>query len=86
MFFVSRGDDMTKRIDLLIEGAKRSGLTMDYLEALTAGLSKKALRKVIGNASAIPSYMKSRESPYLFRRASAASSEMRAVPASQLDN
>lgn len=70
------------RIDILREGARRTGMTMDYLEALTKGLSIQALRKVIGNAASIPSYMKSSDSPHLFRSASAPSSDNRCEPAS----
>lgn len=66
-----------ERIDDLREGARQSGFTIDFLEALTQGLSRQALRKVIGNASSMPSYMKSSESPYLFRKASEPSSESR---------
>lgn len=65
------------RIDMLREGAAASGLTMDFLEALTQGLSRQALRKVIGNASSMPSYMKSSDNPNLCRKASAPSSDSR---------
>ncbi len=65
------------RIDILVAGANRSGFTIDYLEALTSGLSIQDARKVIGNASAMPSYMKSSDNPNVRRRASAPSTETR---------
>lgn len=65
------------RLGMLIEGARRSGMTIDLLEALTQDLDIQALRKVIGNASAIPSYMKSNDNPYVFRSASAPSRDSR---------
>lgn len=65
------------RVEILIDGATKSGFTIDFLEALTQGLSNQALRRVIGNASAMPSYMKSKDNWYLLRRASAPSSERR---------
>ena len=64
---------MTDRLDDLINGALESGFTIDYLEALTAGLSSQARRKVIGNASALPKYMKSSDNPYVWRNAIAPS-------------
>ena len=67
--------DNQDRLTLLIQGAKSTGLTIDYLEALTAGLSLQALRKVIGNASSMPSYMKSSDNPYIFRSSKAPSNE-----------
>lgn len=66
-----------ERLDILIEGARRTGLTIDFLDQLTLGLSSQALRSVIGNVSAMPSYMKSSDSPYVFRRARAPSIEIR---------
>nr|WP_233544936.1 hypothetical protein [Pseudooceanicola sediminis] len=72
------------RVQLLIEAARKTGFTIDYLEALTAGLSLQATLRVIGNASAMPSYMKSSESPYVRRNAKAPSSDSRNFPVSQL--
>ena len=63
------------RIDDLIMAARASGLTLDLLCQLTQGLSRQAFRKVMGNASSMPSYMKSRDRPYLLRNASAPSRE-----------
>lgn len=63
------------RIDALVVAARESGLTIDLLECLTQGLSRQAFLKVMGNASSMPSYMKSKGSPYLLRKASAPSSE-----------
>ncbi len=63
------------RVDAMIEAARRSGLTLDLLHQLTQGLSRQAFRKVMGNASSMPSYMKSKDRPYLVRRARAPSSE-----------
>lgn len=65
------------RLDLLIEGARLSGFTIDALDYLSRGLSDSALRIFIGNASRLPSYMKSSDSPYLFRSASAPSNDTR---------
>ena len=76
------GDD---RIDLLIAGAAVTGWTIDYLEALTKGLDSQALRKVIGNASAMPAYMKSSDNPYARRISSAPLSDSLEVPTSQLE-
>lgn len=61
------------RTDLLLAGAKSSGFTVDFLYDLTAGLSRQALLRVISNASSIPSYKKSSDSPYVFRSARAPS-------------
>lgn len=63
------------RIDDLIAAASASGLTLDLLHQLTQGLSRQAFRKVMGNASSMPSYMKSKDRPYLLRKANAPSSE-----------
>lgn len=65
------------RIDELIAGAEASGFTVDFLADITQGLSRQAFRKVIGNASSIPQNRKSRDSPYVFRSASAPSSDSR---------
>lgn len=59
------------RLDELRAGADQSGFTLDFLEALTSGLSRQAMRKVIGNASSMPSYMKSSDNPHLLRIAKA---------------
>lgn len=64
-------------LDVLIEGARKSGYTIDYLDYLVDGLSLQAARKVIGNASALPSMMKSSDNPYVARNARAPSSDMR---------
>ncbi len=65
------------RVDELISAARVSGLTVDLLQVLTQGLSRQAFRKVMGNASSMPSYMKSKESPYLVRMDKAPSSDNR---------
>lgn len=65
----------SERIDCLVDGADASGLTIDFLVALTQGLSRHALRKVIGNASSMPAYMKSSDNPYVSRKARAPSKE-----------
>ena len=65
------------RLDLLREGAAKSGFTIDFLECLTQGLSRQALRRVIGNASSMPSYMKSSDRSYLLRMAKAPSRDRR---------
>nr|WP_236641492.1 hypothetical protein [Paracoccus aeridis] len=77
---------MTKRLEMLRAGAAASGFTIDFLEALTQGLSRQATLKVIGNASAMPSYMKSSDNPYVRRSARAPSMEIRDLPVSQLDS
>lgn len=69
--------NIEERTDMLIEGAKASGFTIDFLEMITQDLDNQALRKVIGNASAMPSYMKSSDKPYVLRKANAPSSESR---------
>lgn len=61
------------RLDELISCANETGLTIDFLEHLTHGLSRQAFLKVMGNASSMPSYMKSSDSPNVLRRASAPS-------------
>lgn len=64
-----------ERIELLRYGARTTGFTIDFLDALTQGLSRQALLSVIGNASSMPSIMKSSESPYILRSARAPSSD-----------
>lgn len=71
------GNGMDGRLDALQEGARTSGFTMDYLDYLTEGLSLQAARKVIGNASSMPSNMKSSDNPYVRRSARAPSSDSR---------
>ena len=66
-----------ERFDLLIEAARATGFTIDYLEALTKDLSRQAFLKVIDNASSIPSIMKSIDNPYVFRSAIAPSKDSR---------
>lgn len=68
---------MTERLDALIAGARETGFTIDYLDQLTVGLSLQAARKVIGNASSMPSNMKSSDNPYVRRSARAPSSDSR---------
>lgn len=63
------------RVTVLREGAKATGFTIDYLDALSRGLSIQALRKLIGNASEMPSYMKSSDNPYVRRSARPAPSD-----------
>ena len=63
------------RFDAIRCAAHASGLTIDLLVQLTDGLSRQAFLKVIGNASSMPSYMKSSDKPYLVRRAKAPSSD-----------
>jgi len=66
-----------ERLNAIIQGARDCGLTIDYLEVLTRNLSSHALRKVIGNASEMPSYMKSSDNPYLWRKTRPPSRETR---------
>ncbi len=65
------------KIEILRMGAQQSGFTIDFLELLTQGLDFQACLRVIGNASSIPSYMKSNDNPYVWRSASAPSKERR---------
>lgn len=74
------------RLDALLEGARNSGFTVDYLEFLSRGLSLSATRKLMGNASAMPSYMKSSDNPYVRRNASAPSTEILCTPDSQFES
>ena len=74
------------RLDMLIEAARATGFTIDYLDAITQDLDSQAARKVIGNASGMPSYMKSSDNPYVRRKALAPSSDSRYSPVSQLDS
>lgn len=69
-------NDIT-RLNALIECAAKTGFTIDYLELLTSGLSSQAFLKLIGNVSAMPSYMKSSDNPYVCRKAIAPSMDMR---------
>ena len=57
------------RLDDLIAGANASGFTIDYLEALTRGLSGKARRRVIDNLTALPAKMTTIENPSVRRKA-----------------
>lgn len=75
-----------ERLDALIEGARETGLTIDFLHDVSVGLSIQALRRFIGNASAMPANRKSNDSPYVFRRASAPSSDSLVPPLSQLES
>jgi hypothetical protein len=74
---VVAGGVVMERLDDLIAGARASGFTIDFLDDLTYGLSRQAARRVIGNASMLPSYRKSNDNPYVFRSARAPSSESR---------
>lgn len=71
------GMNDSARIDLVIQAADETNLTIDYLEWLTRGLSRKACLKVIGNASSMPAYMKSSDNPYVSRKAIAPSTDTR---------
>ena len=62
---------------MLKQGAHRCGLTMDYLDMLTQGLSRQAALRLIGNASSMPSNMKSSDNPYVTRNARAPSKDRR---------
>lgn len=69
--------DNDAKLDELIAAAQASGLTIDLLQALTHDLDCQAFRKVMGNASSLPSYMKSSGSRYFCRNCSAPSSDNR---------
>ena len=78
-------DSGDARLGLLMAGADATSLTIDFLHDLTEGLSLQALRIVIDNASSMPSYRKSKDSPYVFRSARAPSIDSRVPPDSQLE-
>lgn len=59
-------------IDELISGAKASGFTIDYLEALTRGLSGSARNKVIENLTTLPAEMKAIDNPHVRRHTAVA--------------
>ena len=63
------------RVDDMKKAAKSSGLTLDILQVLSHGLSRQAFLRVMGNASSMPSYMKSSDNPYFVLRANAPSRE-----------
>lgn len=65
------------RIEFLRQAAQKTGFTIDYLEVMTRGLSRQAALRVIGNASSMPSYMKSSDNPYVRRKARAPSRDRR---------
>lgn len=67
----------TDRLEMLVRAARKTGLTIDVLDYLTDGLCRHACLKVIGNASSMPSTMKSSDNPYVFRSARAPSKEIR---------
>ena len=52
-----------KRVTILIDGAQKTAMTIDYLEFLSRGLCSHALRRLIDNASSMPAYKKSRDKP-----------------------
>ena len=60
-----------EKIKTLVGVAQETGLTVDFLDQLTVGLSKSDFLRVMSNASGMPSYMKSKDSPYVFRSARA---------------
>ncbi len=74
------------RLELLLKASRETGFTVDYLELLTRGLSRSACLRLIGNASSMPSYMKSSDNPYVRRNASAPSIETRCRPVSQFES
>ena len=53
----------SERLDLLIALRNGLGETVDYWADLTDGLSIQAVRKLKGNASALPQYKKSSDTP-----------------------
>jgi hypothetical protein len=76
--------DEHDRISRLIVAARETGFTIDFLDQLTIGLSRRAFLKVMDNASSTPSYMKSNDNPYVFRKDLAPSMPIRLSPPSQL--
>ncbi len=79
------GDDEDYRLAILLCLADVFGRTLDYVEFVTRGLDVNALAILCGNASRLPQYMKSNDSPYASRRASAPSIEIRKFPDSQFE-
>lgn len=65
------------RLDLIIRTASETGFTIDYLECLSSGLSRQACLRLMGNASSMPSYMKSSDNPNVLRKASPPSRDKR---------
>ena len=51
-------------LDQLLAAANHSGLTVDALEFLVRGVDESAAAILLGNASNLPKYMKSRGIPY----------------------
>jgi septum formation topological specificity factor MinE len=51
------------RLDILLAAARDTGLSLDYLEALTRDLSRQACLRVIGKVSSLPMYRKSNDRP-----------------------
>ena len=49
--------------DFLRSAAAQSGLTVEFLQALTAGLHDSALIRVLSNAVAMPSALKALDDP-----------------------
>lgn len=72
-FGLCGGISNEERLDAVLKAATESGLTADLLEVLTQGLSRQAFLRVMGNASSMPSYMKSKDNPYFALRAKAPS-------------
>jgi len=79
-------EDSLERIQLLRHAARETSFTIDYLDLLTSGLSRQAALKVIGNASSMPSNMKSMDNPYTCRSFLAPTTEAHCVPSSQLES
>lgn len=73
---MSEFEDSHERLQILRAAAKETGFTIDFLDYLTSGLSRQAARKVIGNASSMPSMMKSIDNPYVRRSKRAPGSDI----------
>lgn len=73
-----------KILDLLIETADHSNLTLDELVAFTNGMDLKAITTFCGNCASLPRYMKSNVTFNPSQRTIASSGNMRRCPDSQL--
>ena len=64
-------NDDEYRYQKLLYGALHSPFSFDVLEALSRNMDDNSLAILVGNASMLPTYMKSKETPYRSRSFSA---------------
>ena len=60
-------DNEDTRFEKLLYGATHSPLSFDLLEALSRNMDASSLDILVGNASMLPQYIKSKDIPYLSR-------------------